>query len=166
MNRQIKFRIWDKVNNKFLWFFSNDLFDTIFAQSHSDGPIIQARGKIFIRSNIDYEINQFTGLHDKNGKEIYEKDILKQIYYPMGADKKIIEYYKIGVVIYGSHFFGLQLKIEGTNVLDESKKLSHHRTRKEVYKHPSAGGDWVDNSFYGEYEIIGNVYENQELLNK
>lgn len=165
MNREIKFRAWDKIKKEMLFDSIEYKFRLIEHPYTSKTEEITQIGF----SNLDYdrfEIMQFTGLHDKNGKEIYEKDILKQIYYPMGADKKIIEYYKIGVVIYGSHFFGLQLKIEGTNVLDESKKLSHHRTRKEVYKHPSAGGDWVDNSFYGEYEIIGNVYENPELLNK
>lgn len=163
-NRELKFRAWDESRKEMITEFGL-LKENMpqLLQNEEDGYIFCGHSQ----DNGDWLepiLMQYTGLKDKNGKEIYEGDILKQRYYPIGSDKKVIEYYKIGVVVYGLNSYGVKLKFEGTNILDESKKLSHHRTSREIYKHPSAGENWVDNSFYGEYEIIGNIYENPELL--
>lgn len=56
MSREIKFRIWDKINRMWLKSFNANLLNV--------GDL----------SNV--EINQYTGVKDKNGKEIYEGDIV------------------------------------------------------------------------------------------
>jgi uncharacterized phage protein (TIGR01671 family) len=169
MKREIKFRAVCSISKELVY---GDLINGVGAKKGKSYILPNTINLAYVKHShpldgvnvIPETVSQFTDLTDKHGKEIYEGDILKQRYYPLGSDKKVMEYYKLGVVIYNNASYGLQLKFEGTNVLDEAKKLSHHRTIKKVYKHPSAGENWVDKSFYGEFEIIGNIYENPELL--
>lgn len=81
MNRQIKFRAWDKVTKKFLWpwpdgfylFGETTCFDLIEQQVREYVP---EGCDPMLRIN-DVEIMQFTGLHDSEGREVYEGDAVR-----------------------------------------------------------------------------------------
>ena len=75
MNGEIKFRIWDVENKEMLKVQELDFEPTFYG------------GKIAIRPDQyndyfdteDMILMQYTGLHDKNGKEIYDGDIVRII---------------------------------------------------------------------------------------
>ncbi len=76
-------------------------------------------------------IGQYTGLHDKNGKEIYEGDIVKAL---------ISGRWFVGKVIYEHSGFTIDVM--------NNKELEFGR--RGIIEH------WT--------EVIGNIYENPELL--
>ena len=136
--REIKFRAWDKQNKQMLlWVGSYDvgLFG-IFADNHIlINHIIDCEDHQELDQSpfhIDnYELMQYTGLKDKNGKKIYEGDIIKWCVW----DHKV-EWEKHSAS-YGAYAL--------SDIIDiYSMKLDPH--------------NWMD------AEVIGNIYENPELL--
>lgn len=127
MEREIKFRAWDK-NLKlmttpfidFLVFEKSDNFKggQVLKQNFEDEDFIPT------------EIMQFTGLYDKNYMEIYEGDILDII--------EVNSTYTKGIVIFHSGCFSV-------------KQIGAEGLVSDLYRHR-----WS--------EVIGNIYENTELL--
>jgi uncharacterized phage protein (TIGR01671 family) len=150
MSREIKFRAWDKEERMMLHDdFSvspkgNLFFWDVVAQSYSD-----------IKPSTEAILMQFTGLHDKNGKEIYEGDIVKGVVeFPqlttMDTDDNS-NFKMAGIVFYDHH--GFQLKVI-QHLCDED--------REGMVNYFSFIGN--DGEVFDHIEVIGNIYENPELL--
>lgn len=123
-NREFKFRAWNK-KLKF-WY---------------DGPL-----SIFstLLRKKEVVVMQYTGIKDKNKKEVYEGDIVKAI--PM--EEHIVTTQHDETVISDVIF------------LEDLQFQVRSRDEEQVYEHglPLAWGGW------DSVEVIGNVYENPKLL--
>lgn len=80
--REIKFRAWDNYEGK--WCFGYE-YPSLGGFSLLGEVVLMGEiGKYSLDYYQHIKIMQFTGLKDKKGKEIYEKDIIK-----MGSDDKL-----------------------------------------------------------------------------
>jgi len=106
-----------------------------------------------ITENRRFEFMQFTGLKDSKGKEIYEGDIVRfyeQGYDPNEPDEERIE-------------------PETTTVLvrwdEDGKCLAIDWDYGELDTTSVGWGyEWILNSEFDYHEVIGNIWENPELL--
>jgi len=125
--REIKFRIRNKNNDRFDYYTLEEL---IFSYGLSDAD--------------DWKnATQFTGLKDKNGREIYEGDIIECEYYPNLPTTKNLK----SLIWHG--------------IVEYAMDASFH-----VYKIPDRMSHAVNysGSAIKRWEVIGNIYENPELL--
>ena len=116
MSRVIKFRAQNEIDKCF-----------VSAMTLNGIPI--CLGKIISGAITDYELNQFTGLHDKNGVEIYEGDVVQ-------------DHIGVGVVEWHSAAFKV-------NYRDGWAKWFYDYTLKGEFE---------------SIEVVGNIYQNPELL--
>ena len=119
MSREIKFRAWDKYHNSMeyindlYWFEENGIHDF---------------------NDDNYIFMQNTGLKDKNGKEIYDSDLVKVTW---GSGK---------IVFYEVKYCG---------------SLGYHYLRDTKNKEDD---DIICIYDYSQMDVIGNVFDNPELL--
>ena len=117
MNREIKFRVWDKeggTDGMISW-------DLIKKLEFSMGELLEEEKSI---------VMQFTGLYDMDGKEIYEGDIIGTEVGIKYKDYEVVEFKKGGFSPLCS---------------DSDYEYAYESTH---------------------YKVLGNIYENPELVKK
>ena len=97
-------------------------------------------------NNDDYIVNQFTGLLDKDGKEIYEGDILKSQEYVYDFTK-------------GNSPTGIK-----DIFLVCEYDITSARFLINFFPKIGYGGYDFHNGMSDKIEIIGNIFQNPELL--
>jgi len=134
--RDIKFRAWDERHNEMVYSDKDDCF-----YINTKGVLFMYRIPMSESGLVEeyyksYDAMQFTGLKDKNGVDIYEGDILK-------VNNAFIQVVSLEPKTttsqgHGEGFFSVGLLI----------------------------ADGYGDTHEGELRVIGNIYENPELIEK
>ena len=123
--REIKFRAWD--GKKYLYL-SNADFEIAYCG-------VQVYAEFGGSRRVECVLEQFTGLCDKNGKEIYEGDIIQDSTF---KDR-------------GSYIMAVEWEKEAASFV-----LTRNGWAFRHYFYESSNPD--------DCEVIGNIHENPELL--
>ena len=134
---------------------------TLMAGEWIVGDLVCANGKTFIKNEDEPDkvfpickkvdpdtVCQFTGFLDKNGKEIYEGDVLRSDEYPYSCigDKERDNYF--GLIEWNENeaaFYIVTIKNPKSSVKGISDGIS----------------DYISQSALQDFEVIGNIYDDE-----
>lgn len=141
---KLKFRAWDTRNEELVYSHKEDCF------------YVNTKGVLFMyaipksESGLEtiyhksYDVEQFTGIQDKNGLDVYEGDILRTYHFTNHYGKKEYLHHE---VVWSDKYCGWQmLNCTSRDENDGSPQL---------FVYIQAGKD---------FEKVGNIHENPELI--
>lgn len=149
--KQIKFKVWDKTTETMFTIdgeklINADLWNQVVWLD--DSPLDYENGE-------EAELLQYTGLKDKNNKEIYEGDILKE----SNGDLNVCIYIDT-VASYGF----VPDVIYKHNYEEDDENIDFLALAEQMYE--EYGTDCFPKNLEPKkyLEVIGNIYESPELL--
>lgn len=129
MNDRLRFRAWDKSFQKY---YENVIVSTINGEITVYGRLVN--GDTILIPSAHVVLEQCTGLKDKNGKLIYEGDVVKRhSKYSENENDVVLQ---------------VEWNCKGARYITTDKKHDN----------------WIFSMFDYEYEVIGNIHTNTELL--
>lgn len=126
--RELKFRQWQKATKHYVYF------------SLSRG--------VSLKFNIEPDLEPYTGLKDKNGKEIYEGDIVEALIDGVWAIDNSLSFGKVK--------WKLEVIYNDIRFMDVFRVIGSKNAPDRIY--------YLFDKELSELEVIGNIHENPELL--
>ena len=146
--REFKFRVWDTKHKKFLigippmeYMLDHDEWSW---RDIEEDPCVYLNNVFSKDFNGRLIFQQYTGLTDSKGNHIYEGDIIKEHHFEDWGDKIGYEY--IGIVVY---------KMCSDGILFAEYKTIPAKNQNTKFR---------GNAIQSDCEVIGNIFENPELL--
>ena len=126
--REIKFRMWNKQHK--------EMYNDPINMMEEDSPI----NSIFIEDDFSV-LMQYTGMNDRDGKYIYEGDILSQYFCDMIP-----------------RFFG-----EEKQLWDQGNHIGEVIYAKDCYRINDTTNETL-HKIFKDCVVIGNIYENKDIM--
>ena len=155
--RDIRFRAWDKRTEQMYDYHALDEtlqfhFDGRISEWDENAPALDGFEKgSYVENNKDFILMQYTGLKDKNGKEVYDGDVVEfdeDQFCIIGIGKYTV-YRSVGCTEVEDYYYGVYLNV-------------YYKSDREL--------DGRFNCLHEDYnvtksKVIGNIYENPKLIN-
>jgi|SRR5690625_3322443 len=165
--REIKFRVWDRKEKKFI---ETDSHTQVVITSNGLIFLSHTESVLFSEASMErlneenVELMQYTGLKDVNGKDIYEGDIVVNsgLWNLYSTNK--LQYVKR---VYGEgEIFVVNLNVTGVEL--RHRNDWNRNIEKDFAPNGYNSEPYVDShdvwNLQKTLEFIGNIYENPELL--
>ena len=162
--REILFR--GKRTDNGEWVYGNYCYAELIAKSGYEDLIIEQPADGETRRVIPETVGQYTGLTDKNGRKIFEGDILKQKTTKKFAKYNNFEWECYGIVKFGEYDW--RPDMQGYRSMGwYVKPLRNISINPPDYRigniNAGLNQDDILNRYY-PYEVIGNIHDNPELV--